>query len=269
MKGRFPTESPDSAPPSPYCVCNCTAAADPAVSNPWWVGEGSALVPFRCPGYGKTRLSRHLTVTERSLLSTAMLADVVDALRLAGITQPLAVTSGEAGSRVAGNLGMATVVDPPEATTLNDAIAHACASVGIRRNSVIVMADLPFVAPADLRRLVRCAGDVTILPSDDGGTAAIARRPSGVMPTAFGSGSAERHYRAAVDRGLTCHWITPSSPVTDVDTVEDLRTTFQSGSGRHTMTVLESLVGSTGHQLGLCSGRKRRMIRHNGQLPPL
>ena len=83
-----------------------------------------AVVPLRSPGTGKTRLAPTLDTDARAALAGAMLADVVAALRGAGV-EVVVAAGGPAAAAAASALQVTAVVDPPTTRSLDDAVEHA------------------------------------------------------------------------------------------------------------------------------------------------
>ena len=129
-----------------------------------------AVIPFR-PVDPKTRLSNLLSRREREAFARAMLADVVAAVRGAGLEPLLLCThpfeSADAEVRVAaGGLSSALNALLP---TLEGPV-------------LVIMADLPLVKTETVRRLVGTAADVAIAPGRGGGTNAHPHPGSDAIP---------------------------------------------------------------------------------------
>jgi 2-phospho-L-lactate guanylyltransferase (CobY/MobA/RfbA family) len=84
---------------------------------------------------------------------------------------------------------------------------------------------------------------VVLVPSSDGGTALLLRRPPDRIPALFGRGSGARHSKAARERGLEA--VTPQAlgeaARLDLDTPEDARVLLASDVPCRTRRVLEHL----------------------------
>jgi 2-phospho-L-lactate guanylyltransferase (CobY/MobA/RfbA family) len=145
------------------------------------------VIPFAGEG-GKTRLSESAEV--RSALATAMFEDVLAACEAVGPTL-VAAQSGGQGAAV------------------------AAALAGVDGPVVIVNADVPCVAPADIRLLAETAP--ALVAAADGTTNALSLPSADLFEPLYGAGSAER-FRAR------CGAVSMAIPnlADDVDTMDDL-----------------------------------------------
>jgi len=121
------------------------------------------LVPFD-PTNPNTRLSALLSEDERRAFATAMLSDVLDAVRRAG-GEPVVLASAPLDGDVDAPV---TVDDRPLSVAVNDALAALPAAV--------VMADLALATPEAVQRLYDAGGDVVVAPGRGGGTNALVVR---------------------------------------------------------------------------------------------
>ena len=185
------------------------------------VGQVTAVVPFRDPGHGKSRLRSHLNGVDRAALSETMLATVVTALGTAGVGRLVVVAGGAGAVAAAERLGVDVVTDPPATSTLDDAVAAAVDALH-PHDLLVVAADLPGVTAADITAVLASPAAVVIAPTRDGGTAALLRRPHDVIATAYGVDSARRHRDLAVAAGATVEVIERPGLALDVDTWDDL-----------------------------------------------
>ena len=161
------------------------------------------IVPLRSPGAGKTRLSPLLSRAERAALSGAMLADVVHALRGAGLDRIVVAASGDAAAAAASALGCDVHIDPDDVDTLDGALAAAAGRHAAPGDDVLVVqADLPLLTPADVHALVATDAPVVVAPTLDGGTSALLRRPGAVIGTSYGPASARCHLDLADAAGV-------------------------------------------------------------------
>lgn len=179
------------------------------------------FVPLRSPGHGKTRLAPHLSVVERAEVAGAMLADVVAAVRGAGLGRPTVLASGDAAAAAGAALGCPVRVDGDEAG-LNEALRAATRTLDEDDDLLVLLGDLPLVSAADVAAVVAASGPVVLAPARDGGTAALLRRPATAMGTAFGPGSAAAHRSLAEAAGLTVTSVRRPGLATDLDTLADL-----------------------------------------------
>jgi 2-phospho-L-lactate guanylyltransferase len=187
-----------------------------------------------------------------------MLADVLEACRLAGLAGTLAVVDTPAAQAVATAAGAQAVADPG-AGGMNAAVAAglAIAAEHGATTAIVLPGDIPLLTPADLHALLEAADSapraVIVAASRDGqGTNALLLRPPDAIVPAFGPPSVERHLAAG--RAAGAHTVCHTSPGTslDVDTPADLDLLRQASPGRHTAAALadecaapqdQSLVG--------------------------
>ncbi|GAB4216511.1 MAG: 2-phospho-L-lactate guanylyltransferase [Roseiflexaceae bacterium] len=191
------------------------------------VGRVVAVVPVKSLGRAKGRLAPALEPAQRRELVLAMLSDVLGALRSAragGALGGYAVISRD--TEVLGHAaaqGATPLLD--RADDLNDALAQAAGHYALRGAAglLVLPADVPLVAPADIARLTKAAGPgVTLAPSRDGGTNALLVRPPLALPFLFGPSSLARHLDAARAHGLPATMFRAAGLVLDVDSPDDL-----------------------------------------------
>lgn len=191
------------------------------------------VIPLRA---GKSRLVEALPLPRITALRNAMFADVVGALRTAGLRRLLVAAGDEASASVARGLQVPFRLDPPTATGLDDAVAAAAEAAVVRGEELLVIqADLPALTADDVDALVAAPGEVVLVPTSDGGTGALLRRPANVIATAYGPESAARHAARALDRGILPTVLELPGFELDVDTPEDLTQLASTpGVGPHT-----------------------------------
>jgi 2-phospho-L-lactate guanylyltransferase len=164
-----------------------------------------ALVPVRTGPTAKRRLAHLLGPNERAALASDLLDHVVEALTAAGLhvvvlaPEPVDID------------GIETWTD--EAPGLNAAVAAALARLGTP--ALVVHADLPLLAPADVDELLDDAADVAIARSYDGGTNGLLLREP-IRP-AFGLHSAAMHAARARGAGLRASVLDIPGFALDVD----------------------------------------------------
>lgn len=204
------------------------------------VDELVAVVPLRSPGAGKTRLAPALDTDTRAALAGAMLADVVAALRGAGV-EVVVAAGGPAAAAAASALQVTAVVDPPTTRSLDAALEHARRTVAPTASLLVVQADLPLLRPADVHALLDADAPVVLAPTHDGGTSALLRRPSSVIATAYGPHSADHHRRLAREAGVPVSVVERPGLALDVDRLEDLDALVGREVGPATRAVLGAL----------------------------
>lgn len=187
-------------------------------------GAPLAVVPLKALDGAKSRLAGHLTPAERRALTCWMFSRVVAACRGASrVGDVLVVAGDEAGAVLARRNGVDVIVE--RRPGLAAALATADRAAGQAPATVVVAADLPLATPSavDAVCLEGAEGPcVVVAPTRDGGTGALLRRPAGVVATAYGPGSADRHLAAAGTAGVHAVRIEIPALSLDVDTAEHL-----------------------------------------------
>jgi 2-phospho-L-lactate guanylyltransferase len=204
------------------------------------------IVPFD-PSDPNTRLSSLLSPAERREFATAMLRDVLAAVREAG-GQPTVLSTttldeaptsrddsptnrdeaptgrdenGDASSVVADV--PVTVDDRPLSTAVNDAIAEELPAA-------VVMADLALATPTALSRLFATEGDVVIAPGRGGGTNALVVRHPDFAVDYHGVSFAD-HVDAAEAVGASVSTVDSFRLGVDVDEPADVLDLLVHGDG--------------------------------------
>ena len=199
------------------------------------------LIPVSRRSEAKQRLSSVLTPGERAAIASALLYDVLAAVRQAGFPVWI-VTADENLLQNGLGEGINIIEEPPAAAGLNEALSYAreqLAAVG-ESSILIIPADLPDLEAGELAGFVRdceegCA--VGIVPAPDNGTNALFLSPPAVIPLRFGQSSAEKHAAEASQAGVEpCLQRLPSFE-TDIDTPADLRRFLESESDSETYRV--------------------------------
>jgi 2-phospho-L-lactate guanylyltransferase len=187
-----------------------------------------AVIPFR-PVDPKTRLAPLLSLPEREAFARAMLADVVGAVRAAGLDPLLLSTHPYDCPGVEVRLAPVGLSD-----ALNALLPTLAGPV------LIVMADLPLADAEAVRRLVGTACDVAIAPGRGGGTNAIYLRDPTRFHVDYYEVSVQKHLQIAEDAGLSVECVDSFRLYLDLDEEEDLVDLLIHGEGR-ARAYLESL----------------------------
>ena len=170
------------------------------------------LVPLKRLTVAKSRLSAALPPPDRANLMRELLARVLSVIDAAGFRRVTVVTSEPL-----------TGVERWDDGGLpwNEALAAATAEIVSAEVVAIVSADLPLLAPHEVRALVEATPErgIAIARALDGGTNAVSMRPPGLVRTRFGEpGSAAVH----ASLGVPSVMVDLPGLAFDVDTPADL-----------------------------------------------
>ncbi len=207
-----------------------------------------ALVPFKCFTRAKQRLRGRFSDEQVEALGRAMLADVLAALRAVPALDAVRVLTDDAAvGKAAAGAGATVVLREPD-PGLNPAIDLAAADAvneGFEA-ALVVLGDLPLLTPGDVEAVLEAGATspVVAVPSEDGGTAMLLRRPALCVPARFGEKSCARHVEAAREAGLHCELIGSLADVVrvDLDTPEDAARVLASGRPCRTRDLLRSFT---------------------------
>lgn len=154
-----------------------------------------------------------------------MFAQVVSACRGASLLGDVLVVAGDdAAAALARELRVEVLVEP--APGLAAAIGAADRALAGAPASLVVAADLPLARAGDLEAVCRVGARgpcVVVAPTRDGGTAALLRRPPGLVRPDYGPGSAAAHLRAGERAGAHAARVDLAALAFDVDTADHLR----------------------------------------------
>lgn len=185
-----------------------------------------AVVPVKRLGYALGRLAGSLDRSDRRVLQSAMLGDVLAAL--AGSTrigEIVVVTSDARARAVAESVGARTVADHDPPQGINAAVALGVDALD-SRSALVVVSDLPLITAADIDHLVGAApeGDAAVLArSEDGtGTNAMLLTPPEALTPQLGPDSLVHHMAQASTAGITAEVVYHPGIALDVDTPDDL-----------------------------------------------
>jgi 2-phospho-L-lactate guanylyltransferase len=217
----------------------------------------AAVVPVKRLDEAKGRLADLLAPDERRRLALAMLEDVLRALRAVPRIDRIAVVSPDAAALArGGELGAEPLPEPPACRSVNQALAHASTVLADRGAEalLVVAADIPTALPADVEAVLEALPErgISVVPTDDRGTGALALRPPGVVPFRYGLRSSVVHKREAVALGLPARVLHLASLTRDVDEPDDLADLL----AHPAETVTHRLLGELGVAARLSAGRK-------------
>ena len=192
----------------------------------------------------KSRLAAVLSPSERQAFARVMLADVLATLSAAGCQPTVLATDPIDDDRIT-NRATVTVDDRPLTPAINARLEDG-------KPTLIVMADLPLIEPADIRWLTDSDADVTIAPGLGGGTNALAIREPSFRVDYHGASYLD-HCRAADEVGATIETIDSRRLATDVDEPADLAEILIHGEGRAVewLTEIGFELDTTGGRVGV------------------
>jgi len=183
------------------------------------------LIPFK-PINPKTRLSVVMKREERESFARCMLLDVLNALSSFDFdikilsTHPFQIE------------GYEVVVDSRE---LDEAINSR-----IRKETAVIMSDIPLINPEILERFFESEGDVVIAPGRKGGTNMILIRDRRFRVRYYYC-SFLRHLELARDLGLNPTVFDSFYASVDIDTQDDLLELMIHGKGKKSYEFLHSI----------------------------
>jgi 2-phospho-L-lactate guanylyltransferase len=177
----------------------------------------TVVIPF-AGVEGKTRL--HASRRARRELSLAMLGDVLAAAVAVG--DPRVVTGDAEAAALVRDTG-AEVVDDPGG---GQGAAVEAALRGLDPGAILIVnADVPCVAPDDLRALLAAtpAGGIALVEALDGTTNTLSLPAPAAFAPLYGPDSALRFIAHAKGLGLEAVSVAVPNLANDVDTLEDLQ----------------------------------------------
>jgi 2-phospho-L-lactate/phosphoenolpyruvate guanylyltransferase len=213
-----------------------------------------AILPVKPFGEGKQRLAEELDAGPRRVLTEAMCADVLVALRRATLVDRILVVSGDPNAQQLGASNGAAVLDDAQrghnvAAALG--IAHVLEQ-GAER-ALLVPGDCPALDPGELDALIAREVEppsALIVPDRHGtGTNALLLTPPDSLAPAFGADSCQRHAVNARLNGTVPEIVEVPTLALDVDTPDDLaalqeRLEVTHGGAAHTRGMLRQLTRS-------------------------
>jgi 2-phospho-L-lactate guanylyltransferase len=196
----------------------------------------TAIVPVKALHAAKGRMAGELDPLGRRELVSWMLDRVLAACAGARSVERTLVVAGDAASAalVAGHPVDVVIEVVPG---LAAAMATGDRVAGGATATLVVAADLPLATAADLQAVCDAGSRspcVVVVPTRDGGTGALLRRPAGVVGTAFGPGSAAAHLRLAAAARVPGRRLEIDNLAFDVDTPRQLgmvRARWRGGPG--------------------------------------
>ena len=185
-----------------------------------------AIIPVKKLEMAKSRLSSLLTDDERKQFCLKMLEDVLITVKSVRVIHQIIVISKDpVVLQIAENFGATFLKE--RKTGLNEAVSQAigrCIQRGAA-SALILPADIPLVAPADLNRMLSLGerASMVISSSRSGrGTNALLLTPPNASPPFYGPSSFQRHIEEAPKRRISLCRLKSQRIALDIDTVKDL-----------------------------------------------
>ena len=198
----------------------------------------SVIVPFKAGGK-KSRLSGRLSASKRREFALALLLDLFDVLKSAGLLNACIVVTSDPDA-----ISRSTKAGARVATELKDQGVNSAVRRGMalsKGGDVLVLpSDLPLLKRGELRALLsyRSKGaDVVLAPSSTfNGTNALLFRASLRFPLSYDDDSFWNHLASAARLGLTLAVYAGPGVLFDVDSPSELEALARSRSSRRAAT---------------------------------
>ncbi len=184
------------------------------------------IVPVKPFGQGKSRLASQLSPTERAVVSRQMLIHLLEVAAASRVLAGVLVVSRDPNVlALAAEVGAIPVEEVGEG--INAALDQATSIAAERGAQAILVlpGDLPLITRQDIAQLEQSLPNpagICLAESKDGGTNALAMRPIGAIPFAFGAKSFARHRSLADVAGLPIYVINSPTLAVDLDSPADL-----------------------------------------------
>jgi len=207
----------------------------------------AAVVPVKALPSSKSRLRRDFDSLVVERLAAAMLLDVLESLVcVPSLARVVVVTPDADVAAVARSAGAEALLrDDPG---LNAAVEAAAAEVGggPADGVLVVLGDVAGARSEEIAQLIDAldGSGVALAPSRDGGSSALLRIPSDVIPAGFGPDSAMVHRERAERAGVRFREVSLPSLAIDVDEREDLKALMAGPApAPHTRALWRELAG--------------------------
>jgi 2-phospho-L-lactate/phosphoenolpyruvate guanylyltransferase len=198
----------------------------------------AAILPVKSFDAAKQRLASSLASGSREALAEAMFQDVLASLRKVKGLERIVVVASEPTVELATDDQVVVIEDDARAGQSQATLAGIRWAVtsGFER-ALLVPADTPLLAPAEIDELLANAPEaVVIVPDRHGtGTNALLLRPPTVTEPSFGPDSLQRHVAAAEAAGVAHRVERVASLIFDVDTSDDLAVVADAIQRSHTI----------------------------------
>lgn len=220
---------------------------DDSASGPGSARHVWAAVPFKGPVGSKRRLADLLSDEERARLSLAMLQDVLGVLlAVPDIDQVLLLTPRARMAQPGASRRLRVVEEESVVGGLNGALKQAQAEAVTAGADalLIVPADLPLLAAADIEAVLAAGSAAGIVAAPDGerrGTNALLLGPPDALVTEFGEESFGKHRALAAASGFSWTEVVRPGLALDVDTPADIERLLTSERESRAQALLREL----------------------------
>ncbi|WP_047154807.1 2-phospho-L-lactate guanylyltransferase [Aneurinibacillus tyrosinisolvens] len=191
----------------------------------------------------KTRLKNWLSLDERIGLVQSMLFDVLSTLASVSCIDVLGIVTNDPKAIILAGQFDFHIFYEKEVQGMNKAIKFAVDALPDNIEQLLILpADIPLISDFEVNNLLQMVrkAPVTVIPCRKGtGTNGLVLSPPGVINTAFGVNSKEKHCLMATTAGLNYSIFHSFSLSHDIDTVEDLLLLKTMGEGTKTREYLE------------------------------
>lgn len=204
-----------------------------------------AIVPYKEPPFGKSRLSNRLSPAQRSILATTMLEEVIEALSNAKQIEGILLVS-DSPRLVNSSINWNTIVLETQTNNLKDAVTEAGNFATNRLNcstTFIVPADLPLISAEDIDYAISQHDQITLIPDVRlKGTNGVIATPPNAFEYVFNGQSFHEHQQNAQAAGLQPKSLQIETFSHDVDTFDDLMKVVQLRPASRTSVVYQSFL---------------------------
>ena len=204
-----------------------------------------AVVPVKNLEASKRRLSTLFSPQERSLLTLAMLEDVLRALQASDLDEIVVIGSDCAIQRMADRFGVCYLEASQDG--LNSALIEAAAwCMGEQADWVLVLpADIPLLRPVDVNQIIEMgvsASSVVLSPSHDGGTNALFQSTPTLVEPHFGPASFGAHIEQVHHKDSKVRFYGSLNILHDIDSAQDLKKVLEIENNTLCREALEQII---------------------------
>lgn len=203
-----------------------------------------AVIPVKSLGSSKGRLSTMFTPQERSLLTLAMLEDVLRALQASTIDNIVVIGCDDIVQRLSDRFDALYLKATLEG--LNSSIEEAFWCIREQADWLLVLpADIPLLRPVDVNRIVELGvsnAEVILSPSHDGGTNALFQCTPRLITPCFGPTSFAVHVQAARQKDVKVRFYGSLNVMHDIDCAENLRKILEIENNTLCREALEQII---------------------------